>query len=1119
MSNWSVFPRILAACLVPVVVFVIIGTLIINHTVHEQVTRYAEEKSRAFVTETAMLIDEKRRNATELYELAGSAILEVDPAAPESQETISKMMRLMLAATPYAKSIWFVFLEDEFLPGEVYARDYLKMPEGIIELINFQTDVLDDPDEVPWLYYPLFEGKLLFETADYYDYEQGEGYQYTDSVSGPLKKDGKIIGVLGIDSVYDDNFQFIDALQVENKQLVLLVTHHGTIVYSNEKEYLTKSLFDLPFKNSEQIKEALSKDESIHITDISPFFGKLSKIYFDPVYKAPASEQLYLYTDLPLDVLYGEAKSITQIIVVTTIISLVMLSFILFFMTRNILQPINRLTNSANKIAEGNLDIDIDSELVNVSKRTNNEVFILFGALKKMMSQLNHVQKLKIDALEAMHEKEKAEAATKAKTKFLAKMSHEIRTPMNAIVGMSELALRAENPKTIRENILIIKQASSNLLSIINDILDFSKIEAGNMEIVPDEYLFSSLINDVVNITKMRALDSRLMFVVNIDGNMPNAFFGDAVRIRQVLLNLLTNAVKYTEDGFVSLSIDWEAKDDNIVNLTIEIADSGRGIKEEDIGKLFGEFVQFDLEKNKGTEGTGLGLAITKSFVEAMDGQVSVFSKYGEGSKFTVKLPQKIRSLEKLAYVENPETKASLIYERREACVDPILRTLENLGVECEVVSTADAFYEKANSKKYPFIFVAAKLFEQAVKTYPGFQPDATIVLVAEFGEEVLEHNFSVLSTPVYSLPVANILNGVVSNFNVDAKNGFAIKFIAPEAKVLIVDDITTNLRVAEGLLAPYQMNLTLCLSGKEAIEALAAEHFDLVLMDHMMPGMDGIEAVAIIRASGIIHLPIVAVTANAVSGTKEMFLENGFDDFLPKPIDTIKLNAALEKWIPKEKQQKPILETINPLPKENDVKNIAVEVKSLDVKKGMALTGGTIESYLYTLHAFQRDGLKKLEEIKEALAEGDFSSYTIYVHALKGASAIIGASALSDAAKLLEAAGQKKDLAFIEAHNAQFLTDLELVLGEVGSFLLQKEGTRKKDSLDVNLLKTELARLKTALDDFDSAAINDAVQALQAFAEKDDTGGAVSDILQKKWNGEYDEAILLIDALLAKLE
>ena len=376
------------------------------------------------------------------------------------------------------------------------------------------------------------------------------------------------------------------------------------------------------------------------------------------------------------------------------------------------------------------------------------------------------------------------ETTSRYKSEFLARMSHEIRTPMNAILGMSEIALREQNVEHVHE----IKRAGTSLLSIINNILDFSKIESGKLEIIPTDYLFSTLIDNVSCIIKARALEACLEFKVDIDNQLPKAFFGDETRIRQIILNLLGNAVKFTSKGFVSLSVRGIKLSADTIRLTIKVVDSGKGIKEGDIARLFRDFEQLSQVANKDIEGTGLGLAITQSLVEAMGGHITVESEYGKGSTFTVTLLQKVSHKE-----------------------------------------TFDA------------------------------------------GKD-------------------------------------ALTFKAPSAKVLVVDDTPINLVVAKRLLALCEIQVHTCTSGEAAVAAVQAEEYDLVFMDHMMPGMDGIEATATIRSLEGEHfqtLPIVALTANAIVGMEEMYLQHGFNDYLSKPIDIQKLNSILEKWIPAKKQNK----------------------------------------------------------------------------------------------------------------------------------------------------------------------------------------------------------------------
>jgi signal transduction histidine kinase/CheY-like chemotaxis protein len=709
----------------------------------------------------------------------------------------------------------------------------------------------------------------------------------------------------------------------------------------------------------------------------------------------------------------------------------------------------------------------------------------------------------------------RVEAASKAKSDFLAKMSHEIRTPMNAITGMAELALREDSLESAKEHVFTIKQAGANLLSIINDILDFSKIESGKMELVPTDYAFSSLVNDAVSITRMKMMDSRLDFVVNIDSSIPNALYGDETRIRQVLLNVLSNSAKYTKEGFVSFSINGEITSEDTVLLTIDITDSGKGIKHEDMEKLFGDFSQVDMVANIGIEGTGLGLAITKSLTNAMGGDIKVYSEYGKGSTFTIELPQKIRSMEPLAAVEKPEEKRVLIYELNEIYADSIVCGVDNLGVECERAESDEELREKLKKQNYSFIFASNDLLESVKRAIEDFKSSAQIVLLADFGEATSDENLSVLAMPAQSISIANILNGISDNFSYSVNESATIRFTAPSARILVVDDIGTNLKVAEGLMMPYKMKVNSCLSGIDAIEAVKETNYDLIFMDHMMPEMDGVEATRKIRELGK-TLPIVALTANAVSGVREMFLSNGFNDFLSKPIDTVKLNSILTKWIPKEKQQKK-LSNEEKKSEENNSATTELKIEGIDVKKGIKMVGGMLEIYMQTLAIFHKDGLQKIEEINKSLEAKNYSLYATYTHALKSASANIGAIGLSEAAKELEAAGKQSNSAFIELNNNKFLVDLKTILNNISQVLASNK-KEQQGPVDFDLLKSDLNKLEKALTALDSNAIDEAVGDLQKFTQTDEVGTKVENILQSILIGEYDEATSQINNILKQI-
>jgi len=509
-------------------------------------------------------------------------------------------------------------------------------------------------------------------------------------------------------------------------------------------------------------------------------------------------------------------------------------------------------------------------------------------------------------------EKMRADEESKSKSSFLASMSHEIRTPMNAITGMTELLLRSNLTDEARLYAHDIKQASANLISIINDILDFSKIEAGKMKISHTKYFLSSLVNDTVNIIRTRLIGKPIRFFTNIDGNIPNSLIGDEVRLRQILLNLLSNSVKFSEKGNIGLSIVIDKQEDEKIWLKITVTDTGYGIKPDDKIKLFENFMQLDSKKNSNIEGTGLGLPITKHLCVAMGGHISVESEYGKGSAFTVVIPQEIDSKAPFAAVESPEKKKVLVYEGRSVYSNSVCWSLANMRVPYTLVTTADDLAEALRREEWFFIFSGYGLYSRikpvmdAGDFFNGKKPP--LALMGERGVDAYIPNVSFISQPVQALSIANILNDLTNSngYTESSVLSSVIPFTAKNARLLVVDDIDTNLKVVEGLLAPYEAEIDTSLSGKQAVELVKQKEYDIVFMDHMMPEMDGIETTTAIRSlegKRFKTMPIVALTANAVVGMREMFLEKGFSDFLSKPIEVTKFDELLDRWIPKEKK------------------------------------------------------------------------------------------------------------------------------------------------------------------------------------------------------------------------
>ncbi|SEM40740.1 Signal transduction histidine kinase [Butyrivibrio sp. ob235] len=601
---------------------------------------------------------------------------------------------------------------------------------------------------------------------------------------------------------------------------------------------------------------------------------------------------------------------------------------------------------------------------------------------------------------------EEAEAANEAKSNFLSNMSHEIRTPINAVLGLDEMILRESTDPKITEYAQDIKTAGNTLLGLINDVLDFSKIEAGKMDIVPVDYDFSSLVNDLVHMIIPRMDTKGLELKAEIDSNIPNLLFGDEIRIKQVITNILTNAVKYTEEGTISLIVEHERISQDEIKLIVKVKDTGIGIKEEDLGRLSEAFRRVDEARNRTIEGTGLGLNITQKILTLMDSKLNVKSVYGEGSEFSFEIKQKIVNDE------------------------PI-------------------------------------------------------------GDYVEAYKRAVIEKKVYHE-----------------------KFTAPLAKVLVVDDTSMNLTVFEGLLKKTKMQIDKAESGEECLEKTRLTKYDIIFLDHRMPIMDGIETLQKLKNEATnpnLLTTAISLTANAVSGAREKYIEAGFDDYITKPIMSEKLDALLIKYLPPEKVNL-IERAFDDNKKEEEAKEKAelpkwIKDAPIDVKTGMK-NCGSAENFVQAAQTFKDSIDRNCEAIEQFLEDEDIKNYTIKVHALKSSARIIGAEKLSALAEALEAAGDAVDIDRIKRDTPELLK-MYRELRE--AFFAGDEEAEDNSSDDLPLMEedavTELKNtLKEIAGTFDYDSINYIMETVKGYRVPKEHKEFFTALQKAVANADWDE-------------
>jgi len=603
---------------------------------------------------------------------------------------------------------------------------------------------------------------------------------------------------------------------------------------------------------------------------------------------------------------------------------------------------------------------------------------------------------------------EEIRAALRAKTSFLANMSHEIRTPLNVIIGLTDLLMEdGRLADYVTVNLLKISNAGGTLLSIVNDILDFSKIESGKLELTPVEYYTPSLLNDISTLVVTSLGEKPITFRLDIGDNLPETLYGDDLRVKQMLTNLLTNAVKYTRQGSIEFGVHCTVKEDAVkgddVLMDFTVSDTGIGIREEDMDKLFTDYYQADTKTNRSIEGTGLGLPITKRLVELMGGTISAESEYGKGTTFHLRFKQ--------GYVNEKLIGADIIEKLRSFC----------------------------------------------------FAGDKRIL----------------------------IKRLVRLNLNY--------------ARVLVVDDMQTNLDVAVGFLRTYKMQVDCLDNGRDAVERIREGNpvYNAIFMDHMMPGMDGIEATEAIRAIGTEYaknIPIIALTANAIHGSEEMFYEHGFQGFISKPIDMVEMDSVIKKWVrDASREDVPVMET------PESAEPVEINIPGVDTIKGLSLCAGAANIYISLLRSYTVNTPGILDKLRNVSAQ-TLSDYVITVHGLKGTSASICAENIRIAALELETMSRAGDLQGVLAKNGKFIADAQLITANIKAWLEQHDaGKNNKPRLknpDIRLL----ADLKQCCENYDIKGMDRIISELES-ADYEEDADLIAWLRAKIETAEFDEA------------
>lgn len=709
---------------------------------------------------------------------------------------------------------------------------------------------------------------------------------------------------------------------------------------------------------------------------------------------------------------------------------------------------------------------------------------------------------------------------------FLANVSHELRTPINAVTGISSVMLKNETDSEKKKDLFTIQMAGQRLFGQIEDILDYTEIDNEKVSVSEEAYMISSIVNDVISENQMQEREYMPELIFDLDAAMPASLLGDGKKIKKILKHLVNNAVKFTKKGGVYVRIHALVKDYG-VNLCMTVSDTGEGISEEELEKITEGFYQTDGGRNRRAGGLGLGLPIVAGMVSYMEGFMQIKSEEGRGTVVSVSIPQRIADQKPLVTLKNRERLCLACYlnvekyetpEVRDYYNETITHMVEGMDVSIHRVFHTDELKALTGICQITHLFIGSDEYEENSALFEDLADRMTVIVIADQHFVPLPGmRAKLLRKPFYCLPIANMLNAetVQAEFSFEEK-----RMLCPDVRVLVVDDEPMNLMVAEGIFREYEMQVKTVPSGLAALELCGKEDFDLIFLDHMMPEMDGVETLKRLRkllADSERSAIIIAFTANAVSGAREMFFEEGFDEFVSKPIEMVELERILRNVLPKsairyadkehererkrDRQDNKQPEAMQEQPvsdQSKQEKTDLLEKAGIHTKTGLQYCLDNTEFYEELLLKFASDADGKQEDIDRFFGQKDWENYGIMVHALKSTARMIGADDLSDQAKGLEDAAKSRDVEYIESHHENLLVKYKETAQLIRDIFSEEEKSgEQKGYQEISGLefRGRLKEIEDSLNTFEADKAKTLIEKLGGFVY---CGNPVAELLEE---------------------